>query len=264
MLIANSREIGVGYCTAFVGVAMHCTLVYRLYIMARLKWQQKCANAADRGDRVESVYTRVYSIIYRCSISVHFLGVQVFLLRVNHACETNRVIAVDNNLDKPLEATMVELSRLRVDRHRVRLVAVGGEVEESSAVVSASEERLVERGVTSSIGELLQRVVGGHHEPFGVGRMLWPFSSAMKGYLSVQTVTSCSSSRNRCTLGSSRLATGWPQAGHRLATGWPQAGHGSRPTSGSRASCRMEGRCLIRRIRRAPSRSRGQCSSCRS
>ena len=227
MLIANSREIGVGYCTAFVGVAMHCTLVYRLYIMARLKWQQKCANAADRGDRVESVYTRVYSIIYRCSISVQFVGVQVFLLRVNHDCKTNTSMTVDNNLDKPLEATMVELSRLRVDRHRVRLVEVGGEVEESSAVVSASEERLVERGVTSSIGELLQRVVGGHHEPFGVGRMLWPFSSAMKGYLSVQTVTSFSSSRNRRTLGSSRMTTGWPQAGHRLATvAVPPAVHG--------------------------------------
>ena len=79
-----------------------------------MKWQQKCANAADRGDRVESVYTRVYSIIYRCSISMQFVGVQVFLLRVNHACETNRVIAVDNNLDKPLEAAVVELSRLLV------------------------------------------------------------------------------------------------------------------------------------------------------
>jgi len=169
VLLANSREIGVGYCTAFVGVAMHCTLVYRLYIMARLKWQQKCANAADRGDRVESVYTRVYSIIYRCSISMQFVGVQVFLLRVNHACETNRVIAVDNNLDKPLEAAVVELSRLRVDRHRVRLVAVGGEVEESSAVVGTAEERLVEGGVASSVRELLQRVVGSNHEPFGVG-----------------------------------------------------------------------------------------------
>ena len=145
-----------------------------------------------------------------------------FLLRVNHACETNRVIAVDNNLDKPLEATMVELSRLRVDRHRVRLVAVGGEVEEPSAVVGTAEERLIEGGIAGSVREFLQRVVGGNRDPFGVGRMLWPFSSAMKGYLSLQTVTSCSSSRNRCTLGSSRLATGWPQAGHRLATGWPR------------------------------------------
>ena len=193
------------------GLAIHYILLYRLYILARLKWQQTQANAADRGDRVQSVRNRVYSITYRSSISVQFMGVQFFLLRVNHACETNRVIAVDNNLDKPLEATMVEQSRLRVDRYRVRLVAVGGEVEESSAVVSASEERLVERGVAGSVRELLQRVVGGNREPFGVGRMLWPFSSAMKGYLSLQTVTSCSSSRNRCTLGSSRLATGWPR-----------------------------------------------------
>ena len=211
MLIANSTDIGVGDCTAFVGVAMHCTLVYRLCVKERLKWEESQVNAADRDDRVESVHTRVYSIIYRCSICAQFVGVQVFLLRVNHACETNRVIAVDNNLDKPLEAAVVELSRLRVDRHRVRLVAVGGEVEESSAVVSASEERLVERGVAGSVREFLQRVVGGNRDPFGVGRMLWPFSSAMKGYLSVQTVTSCSSSRNRCTLGSSRLATGWPR-----------------------------------------------------
>ena len=190
--------------------------------MRRWKWEESHANAADRDDQFQSVRNRVYSIIYSSFISVQFVGVQVFLLRVNRACETNRVIAVDNNLDKPLEATMVELSRLRVDRHRVRLVEVGGEVEESSAVVSASEERLVERGVASSVREFLQRVVGGNREPFGVGRMLWPFSSAMKGYLSVHTLISCSSSRKRRTLGSSRLATGWPQAGHRLATGWPR------------------------------------------
>ena len=96
------------------GLAMPCILLHRLYIMTRLKWQQKCANAADRGDRVESVYTRVYSIIYRSSISVQFVGVQFFLLRVNHDCKANRVIAVDNNLDDPLEATMVELSGLLV------------------------------------------------------------------------------------------------------------------------------------------------------
>ena len=195
--------------------------------MARLKWQQKCANAADRGDRVQSVYTRVYSIIYRCSICAQFVGVQVFLLRVNHDCKTNTSMTVDNNLDKPLEAMMVELSRLRVDGHGVRLVAVGGEVEESSAVVSASEERLVERGVAGSVREFLQRVVGGNREPFGVGRMLWPFSSAMKGYLSVHTLISCSSSRKRRTLGSSRMTTGWPQAGHRLsAVAVPPAVHG--------------------------------------
>ena len=142
---------------------------------------------------------------------MQFVGVQVFLLRVNHACETNRVIAVDNNLDKPLEAAVVELSRLRVDRHRVRLVEVGGEVEESSAVVRASEERLVEGGIAGSVREFLQRVVGGNREPFGVARMLWPFSSAMKGYLSLQTLISCSSSRNRRTLGSSRMTTGCPR-----------------------------------------------------
>ena len=69
------------------GLCWRCTLVYRLYIMARLKRQQKCANAADRDDRVESVRNRVYSIIYRCSISVQFVGVQLLLLRVNHACK---------------------------------------------------------------------------------------------------------------------------------------------------------------------------------
>ena len=78
-------------------------------------------------------------------------------------------MTVHNNLHKLLEAAVVELSRLRVDRHRVRLVAVGGEVEESSAVVGASEERLVEGRVASSVRELLQRVAGGNHEPFGVG-----------------------------------------------------------------------------------------------
>ena len=189
------------------GLAIHCNPVNRLHILARLKWQQKCANAANHGDRVQSVYTRVYSIIYRWSISVQFVGVQFFLLRVNHDCKTNTSMTVHNNLDELLEAVVVELSRLRVDRHRVGLVAVGGEVEKPSAVVGTAEERLVERGVAGSVREFLQRVVGGNREPFGVGRMLWPFSSAMKGYLSLQTVTSCSSSRNRCTLGSSRLAT---------------------------------------------------------
>ena len=96
------------------GLAMPCILLHPLYIMERLKWQQKCANAADRGDRVQSVRNRVYSIIYRCSISVQFVGVQFFLLRVNHDCKANRVIAVDSNLDDPLEATMVELSGLLV------------------------------------------------------------------------------------------------------------------------------------------------------
>ena len=96
------------------GLAIHYILLYRLYILARLKWQQKCANAADRGDRVQSVRNRVYSITYRSSISVQFVGVQFFLLRVNHDCKANRVIAVDSNLDKPLEAVVVEQSRLPV------------------------------------------------------------------------------------------------------------------------------------------------------
>ena len=103
--------------------------------MRRLKWEESQVNAADRDDRVQSVRNRVYSIIYRCSISMQFVGVQFFLLRVNRACETNRVIAVHDNLDELLEAAVVELPRLRVDRNRVRLVAVGGEVEEPSAVV---------------------------------------------------------------------------------------------------------------------------------
>ena len=106
---------------------------------------------------------------------------------------------------------MVVSSGLRVDGDGVRLVAVGREVEEPSAVVGASEERMVEGRIAGSIGELLQRVVGGHHEPFGFGRMLWSFSSAMKGYVSAQTLMSYSSSRNRCTPGSSGLATGWPR-----------------------------------------------------
>ena len=78
-------------------------------------------------------------------------------------------MAVDNNLDEPLEATMVVSSGLRVDGYGVRFVAVGREVEEPSAVVGASEERMVEGRIAGSIGELLQRVVGGHHEPFGFG-----------------------------------------------------------------------------------------------
>ena len=64
---------------------------------------------------------------------------------------------------------MVVSSGLRVDGDGVRLVAVGREVEEPSAVVGASEERMVEGRIAGSIGELLQRVVGGNHEPFGVG-----------------------------------------------------------------------------------------------
>ena len=99
------------------GLAMPCILLHPLYIMERLKWQQKCANAADRGDRVQSVRNRVYSIIYSSFISVQFVGVQFFLLRVNHACKActaSIAVAVGSNLDKPLEAVVVEQSRLPV------------------------------------------------------------------------------------------------------------------------------------------------------
>ena len=70
------------------GLAIHCYPVNRLYIMERSKWEESHANAADHGDRVESVYTRVYSISNRWSICVHFLKVHLFLLPANHACET--------------------------------------------------------------------------------------------------------------------------------------------------------------------------------
>ena len=42
-------------CVAMQCIAMHCILLYRLYLMMRLKWEQSHANAADRGDRVQSV-----------------------------------------------------------------------------------------------------------------------------------------------------------------------------------------------------------------
>ena len=106
--------IGVGDCTAFVGVAMHCTLVYRLCVIERLKWEESHANAADRDDRVESVRNRVYSIIYRCSICAQFVGVHLLLLRVNRACKTNTSVTVHHNLDEPLETAVVEQSGLRV------------------------------------------------------------------------------------------------------------------------------------------------------
>ena len=69
--------------------------------MERWKWEESQANAADRDDRVQSVRNRVYSIIYRCSISVQFVGVQVFLLRVNRACKActaSIAVAVGSNL----------------------------------------------------------------------------------------------------------------------------------------------------------------------
>ena len=126
--IVNSRLPTCAHCEfngywswRLYGLCWRCTLVYRLYIMARLKRQQKCANAADRDDRVQSVRNRVYSIIYRCSISVQFVGVQFFLFRVNRACKTNTSMTVDNNLDELLEAAVVELPLLRVDRDRVRV-----------------------------------------------------------------------------------------------------------------------------------------------
>lgn len=181
---------------------------------------------------------------------MQFVGVHLLLLRVNRACETNRSMTVDDNLDELLEATMVELSGLRIDRNRVRLVTVGREVEQTSAVVRASEERLVERRVTSSIGELLQRVVGGNHEPFGVGPDAVPLQLGDEG-------VPIGPDLDLLLELAEPLHTGIIGTGHRLATGWPQAGHGSRPTSGSRASCRREGRCLIHRIRLAPPSRRG-------
>ena len=137
---------------------MRCNPVYLLWVIEILKWQESHANAADRGDSVQSVRNRVYSIIYRCSISMQFVGVHLLLLRVNRACkacETNRSVAVDNNLDEPLETAVVVSSGLRVDGYGVRVVAVGREVEEPSAVVGASEERMVEGRIAGSIGELL-------------------------------------------------------------------------------------------------------------
>ena len=59
----------------------------------------------------------MYSIIYSSSISVQFVGVHLLLLRVNRACKActaSIVVAVGSNLDKPLEAVVVELSYLPV------------------------------------------------------------------------------------------------------------------------------------------------------
>jgi len=59
----------------------------------------------------------VYSIIYSSFISVQFVGVHLLLLRVNHACKActaSIAVAVGSNLDKPLEAAVVEQSRLPV------------------------------------------------------------------------------------------------------------------------------------------------------
>ena len=76
------------FVARWVSVAMHCNLLYLLWMIERLKWEESHANAADRGDRVESVYTRVYSISNRWSICVHFLKVHLLLLPANHACES--------------------------------------------------------------------------------------------------------------------------------------------------------------------------------
>ena len=45
---------------------------------------------------------------------MQFVGVQVFLLRVNRACKTNTSVTVHHNLDEPLETAVVEQSGLRV------------------------------------------------------------------------------------------------------------------------------------------------------
>ena len=52
--------MGIGFANeprwlALQYIAMHCILLYRLYLMMILKWEQSHANAADRGDRVQSV-----------------------------------------------------------------------------------------------------------------------------------------------------------------------------------------------------------------
>ncbi len=143
--------IGVGDCTAFVGVAMHCTLVYRLCVKERLKWEESHANAADRDDRVESVRNRVYSIIYRCSICAQFVGVHLLLLRVNRACKTNTSVTVHDNLDEPLETAVVEQSGLRVVHCSsltglaVRLVVRGLLVPRWSALVWLFDSSLLHR-----------------------------------------------------------------------------------------------------------------------
>ena len=80
---------------------MRCNPVYLLWVIEILKWQESHANAADRGDSVQSVRNRVYSIIYRCSISMQFVGVHLLLLRVNRACKActaSIAVAVGSNL----------------------------------------------------------------------------------------------------------------------------------------------------------------------
>ena len=146
---------------------------------------------------------------------MQFVGVQVFLLRVNRACKTNTSVTVHHNLDEPLETAVVVSSGLRVDGYGVRFVAVGREVEEPSAVVGASEERMVEGRVAGSIGELLQRVVGGHHEPFGFG------PDAVVLQFSDEGVPVRPDLHLLLEL-AEPLHTGIIEDGHRLATGWPR------------------------------------------
>ena len=169
VLITNSTQIGVGVCTALVGAAMHCILLSRLYIMERLKWQQSQANAADRGDRVQFMYTRVYSITYRGSISVHFLRVQLFLVRVNHACTTNRTLAAHDFIHEGSQAAAVHSSLLLGGGGGGRLVVVRREREEPAAVVRAAVQRVEEGRVATNPRQLLQRVIGRHDQPLRVG-----------------------------------------------------------------------------------------------
>ena len=133
------------------GLAIHYNLLYRLCVKERLKWEESHANAADRDDRVESVRNRVYSIIYRCSISVQFVGVHLLLLRVNRACKTNTSVTVHHNLDEPLETAVVEQSGLRVVHCSsltglaVRLVVRGLLVHRWSGCCSVARASLVHR-----------------------------------------------------------------------------------------------------------------------
>ena len=83
------RRLEWEFVPRWLALQMGCNPVYLLCMIERLKWQESHANAADRGDRVESVYTRVYSISHRYSICVHFLGVHLLLLPANHGCETS-------------------------------------------------------------------------------------------------------------------------------------------------------------------------------
>ena len=136
------------------GLCWRCNALHScesLVCEERLKWQQSQANAADRDDRVQSVRNRVYSIIYRCSISMQFVGVHLLLLRVNRACKTNTSVTVHHNLDEPLETAVVEQSGLRVVHCSsltglaVRLVVRGLLVPRWSALVWLFDSSLLHR-----------------------------------------------------------------------------------------------------------------------